>query len=217
MSFPLENRFLFFATNNINKFNEARKILAEYRIAVGMLRAKTLEIQGETLEEIACASAEESFRECHLPIVVEDAGLFIRILNGFPGPYAAYVYKTIGNKGLLKIMRNVNEREAKFESAVAYRSASLNLPVCFKGNVTGEITLKECRRKDNEGFGFDPIFKPLGSHRTFAEMPIEEKNNYSHRAMALRCFAQWHKERFKPKHPRDDSSNRAKNKNELAC
>jgi XTP/dITP diphosphohydrolase len=196
MSFQLEKRFIFFATNNINKFNEARKILAEYRIAVGMLRAKPLEIQSETLEEIASASAEESFRECHLPIIVEDAGLFIKALNGFPGPYAAYAYKTIGNKGLLKIMRNMNDREAKFESAVAYRSASLKLPICFKGSVAGQITLKENKRKNNAGFGFDPIFKPLGSHKTFAEMPIEEKNNYSHRAMALRCFAEWHKEKI---------------------
>jgi XTP/dITP diphosphohydrolase len=199
MSFQLEKRFIFFATNNVNKFNEARKILAEYKIAVGMLRAKTREVQGETLEEIASTSAEESFQECHLPIIVEDAGLFIRALNGFPGPYAAYVYKTIGNKGLLKIMRNVKEREAKFESAVAYRSASMNHPICFNGSVAGEITLKERRRKNNGGFGFDPIFKPFGSDRTFAEMPIEEKNNYSHRANALRCFAEWHKERFKSK------------------
>jgi XTP/dITP diphosphohydrolase len=195
----LEKKFIFFATNNVNKFNEARRILAKYKIAVGMLRAKTVEIQGETLEEIATASAEESFRECHLPIIVEDAGLFIRALNGFPGPYAAYVYKTIGNKGLLKIMRNVNERKAEFESAVAYRSESSNPPICFKGNVTGEITLKERRRKRNDGFGFDPIFKPLGSRRTFAEMSIEEKNNYSHRAIALRGFEEWHRERFKSK------------------
>ena len=196
MAFKLEKKVIFFATNNINKFNEAREILAEYNVAVGMLRAKTVEIQGETLEEIACASAEESFRECHLPIIVEDAGLFIKTLNGFPGPYAAYVYKTIGNKGLLKIMRNVNDREAKFESAIAYRSKDLNIPICFKGNVTGEITLKECK-KNNESFGFDPIFKPVGSHKTFAEMSIEEKNRCSHRAKALRCFAEWHKEKFK--------------------
>jgi XTP/dITP diphosphohydrolase len=75
----------------------------------------------------------------------------------------------------------------------------LKLPVCFKGNVTGKITLKERRRKNNEGFGFDPIFKPSGSNKTFAEMPIQEKNKYSHRATALRCFAEWHKERFKSK------------------
>jgi XTP/dITP diphosphohydrolase len=199
MGFQLEKRFVFFATDNINKFNEARQILAEYRIAVGMLRAKTPEIQGDALEEIASTSAEESFIECHLPIIVEDAGLFVRALNGFPGPYASYVYKTIGNKGLLKIMRNVKEREAKFESAVAYRSASLKLPMCFKGNVAGEITLRECRRKNNEGFGFDPIFKPFGSNKTFAEMQIEEKNKYSHRATALRRFAEWHKERFRSK------------------
>ena len=104
MNFKLKGRVIFFATNNINKFNEARKVLAEYKIAVGMLRVKTLEIQSESLEEIAKTSVIEAFEKCNLPVIAEDAGLFIHALKGFPGPYAAYVYKTIGNRGLLQLM-----------------------------------------------------------------------------------------------------------------
>jgi XTP/dITP diphosphohydrolase len=197
MGFQLEGRFIFFATNNVNKFNEARRVLAAYRIAVGMLRVKGLEIQSESLEEIASASAEDAFRKCSLPIIVEDAGLFIEALKGFPGPYAAYVYRTIGNVGLLKIMENVKERGAKFESAIAYCSEGFDSPVCFKGEVVGEITLKERRGNADGGFGFDPIFKPAGSRKTFAEMSMEEKNTYSHRAMALRCFAERYRKRLR--------------------
>jgi XTP/dITP diphosphohydrolase len=195
MGFRLEGRFIFFATNNGNKFEEARRVLAEYKIAVGMLRVKSLEIQSENLEEIASASVEDAFRKCNLPIIVEDAGLFIEALRGFPGPYAAYAYKTIGNEGLLRIMKNVKERKAKFESAIAYCSAGLRSPLCFKGEAIGEITLKECRGNASGGFGFDPIFKPVGSDKTFAEMSIVEKNKHSHRAMAVRRFAEWYKKK----------------------
>jgi XTP/dITP diphosphohydrolase len=199
MCFRLEGRVIFFATNNVNKFNEARKVLAEYNIAVGMLRVKSLEIQSESLDEIASTSAKDAFRKCNLPIIVEDAGLFINALKSFPGPYAAYVYKTIGNAGLLRTMKDVKERKAKFESTIAYCSANLELPICFMGEVVGEITLKEHRKHLDVGFGFDPIFRPIDSDRTFAEMSIAEKNKHSHRAMALRKFAEWYKKLPKSK------------------
>jgi len=192
MRFQLEGRVIFFATNNVNKFNEARRVLAEYKIAVGMLRVKTSEIQSESLEKIAETSATEAFKNCNLPIIVEDAGLFVEVLNGFPGPYAAYVYKTIGNEGLLRLMEKVEKRNAKFQSVVAYCSADLKSPICFQGEIIGEITKREIDNKC--GFGFDPIFKPFDSDRTFAEMNVLEKNKYSHRAKALRRFAKWYKE-----------------------
>jgi len=192
MRFQFEGKVVFFATNNINKFNEARKVLSKYGIATGMLRAKSLEIQSDSLDEIARASVADAFERCHLPIIVEDAGLFIEALNGFPGPYAAYVYKTIGNKGLLKLLRDVENRKANFQSVIAYLSAKIEKPMCFDGEVAGEIVQEE-RRKDREsGFGFDPIFEPVNSNKTFAEMNTSGKNKYSHRAKALRKFAAWY-------------------------
>lgn len=191
MGFKLEGRVIFFATNNVSKFNEARKVLAEHRIAVGMLRVKGLEIQSNSLEEIAKTSVTDAFAKCHLPVIVEDAGLFVETLNGFPGPYTAYVYKTIGNKGLLKIMNNTDSRKAFFESAVAYNSAQLDAPLCFCGEIFGEITIQE-KKENKAGFGFDPIFRPAHSNKTFAEMTILEKNRYSHRAKALHKFAEWY-------------------------
>jgi XTP/dITP diphosphohydrolase len=180
-------------TGNVNKFNEARRVLAEYNIAVGMLRMKSPEIQSESLEEIAKAGALDAFERCHLPIIVEDAGLFVNALSGFPGPYAAYVYKTVGNKGLLKLMQNIKTRKAHFKSTVAYFSAELSSPICFTGEVQGEIALEERKGSGKSGFGFDPIFRPANNSKTFAEMSIQEKNKYSHRARAFRNFAEWYK------------------------
>lgn len=192
MNFQLKGKAIFFATNNIHKFDEARKVLTEYKIAVGMLRAKALEIQSDNLEEIAKTSVVDAFKRCDLPLIVEDAGLFIDTLNGFPGPYSAYAYKTIGNKGLLKLMENIENRKARFHSVIAYYSAELKSPICFKGEVAGEIAREERRGKRESGFGFDPIFKPVNSQKTFAEMTSMKKNKYSHRAQALRKFAEWY-------------------------
>jgi XTP/dITP diphosphohydrolase len=193
MNFQLKGKVIFFATDNIHKFNETRKVLVEHKIAVGMLRAKALEIQSDNLEEIAKTSVVDAFKRCNLPVIVEDAGLFIDALNGFPGPYAAYAYKTIGNKGLLKLMEKIENRKARFQSVIAYYSAELKSPICFKGEALGEITKEERRGKRESGFGFDPIFKPAESNKTFAEMIIMEKNKYSHRARALRRFGEWYK------------------------
>ncbi len=193
MHFQLKGKVIFFATNNVNKFNEARRVLAEHKISAGMLRIKTVEIQSDSLEEIAEASVVEAFKKCKLPVIVEDAGLFIDSLNGFPGPYAAYVYRTIGNQGLLRLMKNVGNRRAKFQSVVSYYNAYSELPLCFKGEVTGEITTEERKGNGKTGFGFDPVFKPLGSNKTFAKMDVAEKNAFSHRSKATRKFAEWYK------------------------
>ena len=191
--FQPQGRVVFFATGNIHKFNETRSILAKLGIAVGMLRVKGGEMQSDSLMEIAQASAREAFKRCGLPVIVEDAGLFIDALKGFPGPYAAYAYKTIGNKGLLKLLKGVENRKARFQSAIAYCDSEAKAPLVFEGEAEGEITAEERKGSGKAGFGFDPIFKPNGSAKTFAEMTLEEKNGFSHRAKAVRKFAEWYK------------------------
>ena len=191
--FALRGKIVFFATGNIHKFDEARNILTKLDIAVGMLRVKGAEIQSDSLEGIARAGVRDAFNKCSLPVVVEDAGLFIEALNGFPGPYAAYSYKTLGNKGLLKLMNNIGNRKAVFRSAVAYFDRETDVPVVFEGEAKGEIVMTELGRTGRSGFGFDPIFRPFGSERTFAQMTIEEKNSYSHRSRAFQKFSEWYK------------------------
>ncbi len=157
-----------------------------------MLRVKALEIQNEHLEEIAKSSVTDAFERAHLPIIVEDAGLFIEALNGFPGPYTAYAYRTIGNQGILRIMEKVSNRNAFFRSVIAYCCSKIETQLCFEGAVKGEITRLERRANRRNAFGFDPIFRPCDSSKTFAEMNIAEKNRFSHRATALRKFAKWY-------------------------
>ena len=188
-----KGKVILFATGNINKFNEARSILSRSGIAVGMLRSKGDEIQSDSLKEIAKTSAINAFKRSHLPIFVEDAGLFIDVLNGFPGPYAAFVFKTIHNSGILKLMESVKNRKAEFQSVIAYCDETLRDPKIFEGESCGEITLAENRKRGKMAFGFDPIFQPTGSNKSFAEMTLDEKNGFSHRAMAVMKFAEWYK------------------------
>lgn len=187
-SFP-RGKVAYFVTSNIHKFQEARRVLSEYKIATAKLKVEAVEIQDDNLENIAKFSALDAVKNCGLPIFVGDSGLFVEALNGFPGPYSAYVYRTVGTKGILKLMKTIKNRDAYFQSVIAFSSPK-EQPTCFLGKVEGKISLQE---RGTSGFGYDPIFMPSkGDGRTFAEMTTAEKNMYSHRAEALRKFAEWY-------------------------
>jgi XTP/dITP diphosphohydrolase len=190
----LRGKVALFVTSNLHKFQEAHRVLSKYKIATAKLRVDAIEIQDDSLENIAKTSALDAVKNCGLPIFVEDAGLFVEALNGFPGPYSSYVYRTVGTKGILKLMKNKKNRTAYFQSVIAFSSPK-EQPTCFIGEVMGRISLQE---RGTEGFGYDPIFEPSkGDGRTFAEMTTAEKNQFSHRAEALSKFAEWYASDFK--------------------
>ncbi len=178
---------IYFITSNEGKYREVKSVAGKEGIEVKWLRTKYLEPQGDDLEEIARTSAEMlagRFRD--RKFFIEDSGLFVDALNGFPGPYSSYVFKTIGNEGILKLMEGVENRKARFVAVIAYFDGK-NVRT-FTGVVEGEIS-REMR--GSEGFGYDPIF--LYGDKTFAEMG-EEKNAVSHRTIALRKFLDFLKE-----------------------
>lgn len=144
-----------------------------------------IEPQADSVEEIARAKAEQAYAALGVPLIVDDTGLFIDALSGFPGPFAAYVQDTIGNTGVLRLMDGREMRSAHFATAVAYADA--NGIRVFSGRVDGMITTAE---RGTEGFGYDPIFA-VGA-KTLAEMSMTEKNNLSHRARALAAFRDWY-------------------------
>lgn len=178
---------LTFVTGNRGKFIEAKKLLEKFGIEIEQVDIDITEPQADSLEEVVKKCAEEAFKIIKGNFIIEDSGLFVNSLNGFPGVYSSYVFKTIGYEGILKLLYGVTDRSAYFMTALAYVEPSGKLKI-FNGRVDGTITT-EARGKNN--FGFDPIFKPLGSDLTFAEMSVEEKNKFSHRAKALRAFASW--------------------------
>lgn len=185
---------LIFATRNRHKFEEVKEMASVYGIKLKMHRGPYEEIQSDKLGEIAKHSAVVACTALKRSCFVEDAGLFVKALRGFPGPYSSYVFKTIGNNGLLKLMAGEGDRRAEFRSAVAYCEPG-SRPIVFYGNVKGHIARAS---RGSGGFGFDPIFIPIGGDgRTFAEMSIEEKNRFSHRAKAFEKFLKWYIQRKK--------------------
>ena len=175
-----------FATSNRHKFGEASAILGDYGIPVEMAPLELREIQADALEEIAAEKAREACRRLDGPAMVEDTGLFIDGLKGFPGPYSAYVFRTLGNQGILRLLEAAPDRSATFRSVFAYCRPG-GSPECFPSAVAGTIA-PECR---GEGWGYDPIFIAEGaSGRTYGELG-DDKNQLSHRRMALESLARW--------------------------
>jgi len=184
-----------FATSNMSKFLEAQSILVEYGIRLVFLGHRDLEIQSDSIEEIAKHSARSSSLQANTVTVVEDAGLFIDALNGFPGPYSSFVFRKLGYDGILKLMNGTSNRKARFLSVVTFCEPSGD-PVCFSGRAEGSIATEA---RGTGGFGFDPIFVAEGAgEKTFAEMQTVEKSRHSHRAKAFREFAKWFVESVKP-------------------
>lgn len=177
---------IYVITGNKAKFLEMAFVLEQGGIKAIQLNVKKLEVQSKSIEEIAQVAAE-NLPSLDAPAVVEDAGLFIEALNGFPGPFSHYVYETIGCKGLLKLMQGVENRAASFRSAIALRLPSGEIQL-FTGEARGFIAHEE---RGSGGFGFDPIFQPEGHSRTFAEMSFEEKSLFSHRGAATRKLLSW--------------------------
>ena len=205
-----------YVTTNPGKVREAEEYLGDD--AVSQLDYDYTEIQSDDLGTIAARGAREAYRHAGEPALVDDAGLFVRALDGFPGPYSSYAEDTIGVERTWELAREEDDRTASFRCVLAYcdgegfdaspdpvdkddrvTAAAAGpesddereaLPVkLFEGRVRG--TLVEPRGEG--GFGFDPIFEHEGA--TFAEMSEAEKNAISHRGRALAKFAEWHAER----------------------
>jgi XTP/dITP diphosphohydrolase len=176
-----------FITGNEHKVIEAENIFKNFDIDLEHIDLGYCEPQG-TLEDVAKFGAKYASRKLDKSVIVEDAGLFIRALNGFPGVYSSYVQETLGNKGILKLMNNVNDRYAEFRSVIGY-CAPKSEPKVFLGHVKGQIAFEE---KGNLGFAFDPLFYVEEEGKTFGELTTEEKNQFSHRKNSLQQFIDWY-------------------------
>src|SRR3989338_1736558 len=161
-----------FVTHNINKVKELKKIL-EPGVFVSHINIEYPEIKADTSEEVALNSAESISKNLNKTIVVEDSGLFIKGLNGFPGTCSAYVHKRIGLEGILKLMDRIQDRRCTYKSAVAFCEPGAS-PISFLGEEKGMIADKI---RGAYGFGHDPIFIPEDSDKTYGEMKnfIESK------------------------------------------
>lgn len=184
---------VYFITGNNEKFSEAKKKFSELNIEIVQKDLGYPEIQADSLEDVALFGAEHIQKRFNKSFFLEDAGLFISGLNGFPGVYSAYIFYKIGCAGILKLMNDLEDsnRKACFKSAVAFGEPDRK-PLLFIGESHGKISKKPSGK---HGFGYDPIFIPNDETRTFAQMETEEKNQFSHRGKSLEKLIDFFKNR----------------------
>lgn len=173
---------IYFLTGNQGKFNEVSSLIPQIK----MLNIPDLpEIQSLDIEEIIKAKlffATEKTQNIEGFLIVEDTGLYLNALNNFPGPLIKFMLSSVGVDGIYKICKSFNAFDAFATTTFGVLNTLSREYSFFSASVKGKISSP----LGNHGFGWDSIFIPEGSTKTFAEMKtIEEKNNYSMRYKAL--------------------------------
>lgn len=183
---------LVFATNNSYKLEEIRAMIKKGTEINGL---KEMGINEEipetesTLEGNAIQKAMYVYKKLAVPCFADDTGLEVESLENRPGVLSARYAGEDCNaeNNIAKLLAELGEsvnRDAKFRTIIAFiHQEQVN---CFEGVVTGTITLE---KRGEKGFGYDPVFQPYGSDKTFAQMSLHEKNKISHRSMALKKFS----------------------------
>jgi XTP/dITP diphosphohydrolase len=178
-----------FATNNKNKIKEVQKLLPS-NIELISLKDIGCEddipetqhtIKGNSIQKVNYINSKYN-----LDCFADDTGLEISALNGDPGVLSARYAGSERNskKNIEKVLKNLNNiknRNARFKTVIAlsYKGEILTFEGVCEGVISDEI-------QGDGGFGYDPIFKPKGINKTFAELSFDEKNKISHRAIAIK-------------------------------
>jgi len=166
-------------TSNPGKVVEYREALASFSIDTEHIRFPYEEIQSSELTEVVRYGMRTLKGLGLKDFIIDDSGMFVDALKGFPGVYSSYVQKTLGNAGILKLMENVKERKANFQCCIGCNINGSDIIVL--GRCDGVILKEE---KGTEGFGYDPIFS-IDGKRSLAELSLKEKNKISHRGNAV--------------------------------
>ncbi|MFA6661761.1 MAG: RdgB/HAM1 family non-canonical purine NTP pyrophosphatase [Bacilli bacterium] len=180
---------IIFATHNLNKVCELRKLLKENNCNYNILSLDDLKCKvevietGTTFKENSLLKAKAIYEIYKIPVLADDSGLCVDALDGAPGIFSSRYSGGSSSDNidlLLKNMENIDNRDAHFNCTVCYYDSNPNF---FEGIVQGEIGYK---RVGQSGFGYDPIF--MYEDKSFAAISLDDKNKISHRAKALKKF-----------------------------
>lgn len=184
----MKKKSIWLASSNQHKFDEMQKIFAEYGIELKQAKIEIIESDLPSLEASAEDKAVKAFAELKKPLIVEDTGVYFSAYNNFPGIYPKRMYLCLGFKGLLKLLEGEKNRKAYFKTVVCYFDG--NLKKTFSGELHGLMTEK-VHDLDKNVLPYEKIFIPNGKNVTLSSISREEKNSFSHRAIASKKFAEW--------------------------
>ena len=186
---------LVFATNNAHKLKEIRAILGN---SIEILSLADIHCHADipetadTLEGNARQKSRYVYEHYGLDCFADDTGLEVEALDGAPGVYSARYAGGEGHDAQANMLKLLHELEGKENRKAQFRTAiSLILDgkeYLFEGVIKGEI-IRE--KRGDSGFGYDPVFKPEGYERTFAELGNDVKNKISHRALAVQKLCEF--------------------------
>lgn len=183
------------ASHNAGKLKEFKAILEPfgYEVILGFDGIDDIEETGTTFEENAFIKAQAIHDASGDLVIADDSGLVIDALPDLLGVYSARFEPELSylekNKKLIQMLSNEENRSARFHSVIALVGNGIH--ESFAGQVEGTIANEI---KGADGFGYDPIFVPVGYEKSFGEMDSEEKNKISHRAVALQKFIKYFEE-----------------------
>ena len=186
---------IFFHSGNKNKISEASQALNRFHAKVRPFDelqqdVVVIEPQMDEFEAIVKSKLNQVLSQTNPDlkdnwVMVEDSGLVIDELGGFPGPYSSYVYASIGVEGIIRLMTGASTRSARYISSLAVWNG--NEVHQFTETCEGKISMEPA---GEHGFGYDPIFIPRdGIGQTFSQMKSNQKNEISHRSKALYSMA----------------------------
>lgn len=169
-------------TGNPGKLAETRRILG---FDVESEALDLPEIQALDMQEVVRAKGAEAYRRLRRPVVVEETGLELAALNGFPGPLVKWMLDAVGARGIARTAHALGDHRAKARCLLLYRDAEES--ILGEGVTSGTLVLPP---RGDAGFGWDPVFQPDGYRLTYSELGDEDKDRMGHRGRAWKDLLQ---------------------------
>lgn len=177
---------IIFITGNSSKFEEAEEAVKKLGIILEQKDIELDEVQSLDQKEVVAKKAEQAFRALKKPVIVDDTGIYFKAYNEFPGTYTKHLFKSIGFKGVEKLLKET-DKKAFFRTMICYKDSKKTLIV--SGEWHGAI-IEEVSAKFNPEWQYNSIFIPDGFNIPLSEISIEERAKHSHRKKALEKLAE---------------------------
>jgi non-canonical purine NTP pyrophosphatase (RdgB/HAM1 family) len=168
-------------TGNRHKLLETRRLLAHHWQDLEHVDVDLPEPQSLDLRAVLKAKGNEAWRTLGRPLVVEETGLELEALNGFPGPLVKWMLAAVGAEGIARVALALGNANATARCALLYHDGVRQW--LAEGVTPGTLVLPG---RGHSGFGWDPVFQPLGEKRTYSELGDAEKDETGHRGRAWR-------------------------------
>jgi len=179
-----------FVTGNKNKLIEMQDQFDEFDLTSKKLDLD--EIQDMDLKVICEHKVKQAYELLKCPVIVEDSGFYLDVMNGLPGPFIKFFEQKLGYEALIKLLGDERNRSGSPRTCIVFYDGE-NM-IISQGEVRGNVTME--LSEGGEGFGFDFCFIPNGYDKTFSELGIEVKKKISQRANAIKNFKLDYKNKF---------------------